>query len=77
MGPSSIGLVAALQSGTTRTYQTTRLGINSIAMLNKTVNVAPVGMHKLRNLLDREVERQDHERMETMRRKNVTEKTEI
>ena len=43
----------------------TRLGINSIALLNKMVNVAPDVMRKLRDLLDREVERYDHEWMET------------
>ena len=44
----------------------TRLGISSIALLNKTVNVAPDVMLKLRDLLYREVERHDHERMETI-----------
>ena len=43
----------------------TRLGINSIALLNKTVNVAPDVMGKLRDLLDREVDRHDHEWKET------------
>ena len=38
----------------------TRLGINSIALLNKTVKVAPEVMRKLHDLLDREVERHDH-----------------
>ena len=33
----------------------TRLGINSIALFNKTVNVAPDVMRKLRDLLDREL----------------------
>ena len=33
----------------------TRLGINSIALLNKPVNVAPDVMLKLRDMLDREV----------------------
>ena len=33
----------------------TRLGINTIALLNKTLNVTPVVMLKLRDLLDREV----------------------
>ena len=33
----------------------TRLGINSIALLNKTVNVAPGVMLRLRDLLGREV----------------------
>ena len=46
----------------------TRLGINSIALLNKTVNVAPDVMQKVRDLLDREVESHDHEWMETMQR---------
>ena len=41
----------------------TRMGINSIALLNKTVNVAPDVMLKLRDLLVREVERHDHEWM--------------
>ena len=54
----------------------TRLGINSIALLNRTVNVAPDVMGKLRDLLDREVERHDREWMETMQRLTVTEKTE-
>ena len=35
----------------------TRLGINSIALLNRTVNVASDIMGKLRDLLDREVDR--------------------
>ena len=52
----------------------TRLGINSIALLNKTVNVAPDVMLKLRDLLDREVERHDHECMETMQRLTIIEK---
>ena len=39
----------------------TRLGINSIALLNRTVNVAPDVMGKLRDLLDREVDRHDRE----------------
>ena len=34
----------------------TRLGINSIALLNKTVNLAPDVMLELRDLLNREVE---------------------
>ena len=46
----------------------TRLGINSIALLNKTVNVAPDVMQKVRDLLDGEVERHVHEWMETMQR---------
>ena len=54
----------------------TRLGINSIALLNRTVNVAPDVMGKLRDLLDREVDRHDREWMETMQRWTVTEKTE-
>ena len=54
----------------------TRLGINSIALLNKTVNVAPDVMEKLRDLLDREVDRNDREWMETMQLLTVTEKTE-
>ena len=54
----------------------TRLGINSIALVNKTVNVAPVVMLKLRDLLDSEVERPDHEWMETMQWLTITERTE-
>ena len=54
----------------------TRLGINSIALLNKTVNVAPDVMGKLRDLLNREVDRNDREWMETIQRLTVTEKTE-
>ena len=54
----------------------TRLGINSMALLNRTVNVAPVVMGKLRDLLDREVDRHDREWMETMQRLTVTERTE-
>ena len=54
----------------------TRLGINSIALLNRTVNVAPDVMGKLRDLLDREVDKHDREWMETMQRLTVTEKTE-
>ena len=54
----------------------TRLGINSIALLNRTVNVAPEVMEKLRDLLDREVDRHDREWMETMQRLTVTERTE-
>ena len=53
-----------------------RLGINSIALLKKTVNVAPDVMRKLRDLLEREVERHDHEWMETMQRLIITERTE-
>ena len=52
------------------------MGINSIALLNRTVNVAPDFMGKLRDLLDREVERHDREWMETMKRLTVSEKTE-
>ena len=44
----------------------TRLGINSMALLNRTMNVAPEVMGKLRNLLDREVEMDDREVMVTM-----------
>ena len=54
----------------------TRLGINSIALLNRTVNVAPDVMGKLRELLDREVDGHDREWMETLQRLTVTEKTE-
>ena len=54
----------------------TRLGINSISLLNMTVNVAPDVMGKFRDLLDREVDRHDREWMETMQRLTVTEKTE-
>ena len=54
----------------------TRLGINIMALLNRTVNVAPDVMGKLRDLLDREVDRHDHEWMETMQRLTVTERTE-
>ena len=50
----------------------TRMGINSIALLN----VAPDVMLKLRDLLVREVERHDHEWMETMQRLTMTERTE-
>ena len=56
--------------------RTTRLGINSMALLNRTVNVAPDVMGKLRDLLDREVDRHDREWMETMQRLTVTERTE-
>ena len=55
----------------------TRLGINSLALLNMTVNVAPDVMGKLRDLLDREVDRHDCEWMETMQRLTVTERTEM
>ena len=54
----------------------TRLGINSIALLNRTVNVAPDVMGKLSDLLDREVDRHDREWTETMQRLTVTERTE-
>ena len=54
----------------------TRLGINSMALLNRTLNVAPDVMGKLRDLLDREVDRHDCEWMETMQRLTVTERTE-
>ena len=54
----------------------TRLGINSIALLNRTVNVAPEVMGKRRDLLDREVDRHDREWMETMQRLTVTERIE-
>ena len=54
----------------------TRLGINSVALLNRTVNVAPDVMGKLRDLLDREVDRHDREWMETMQQLTVTERTE-
>ena len=54
----------------------TRQGINSIALLNRTVNVAPDVMGKLRDLLDREVDRHDRDWMETMQRLTVTEKKE-
>ena len=54
----------------------TRLGINSMALLNRTVNVAPDVMGKLRDLLDKEVDRHDREWMETMQRLTVTERTE-
>ena len=54
----------------------TRPGINSIALVNMTVNVAPDVMGKLRDLLDREVDRYDHEWMDTMQRLTITERTE-
>ena len=54
----------------------TRLGINSMALLNRTVDVAPDVMGKLRDLLDREVDRNDRKWMETMQRLTVTERTE-
>ena len=54
----------------------TRLGINSLALMNKTTNVAPGVMREFRDLLDREVERHDHEWVETMQRLTITERTE-
>ena len=54
----------------------TRLGINSMALLNRTVNVAPDVMGNFRDLLDKEVDRHDREWMETMQRLTVTERTE-
>ena len=54
----------------------TSLGINSIALLDRTVNVAPDVMGKLRGLLDRGVDRYDREWMETMQRLTITERTE-
>ena len=54
----------------------TRLGINSIALLNKKLNVASDAMLKLRELLEREVERHDQWWMETMQRLTITERTE-
>ena len=53
----------------------TRLGINSKALLNRTMSVAPDVMGKLRDLLDREVDSHDREWMETMQRLTVTERT--
>ena len=47
-----------------------------LALLNMTVNVVPDVMGKLRDLLDREVDRHDREWMETMQRLTITEKTE-
>ena len=44
----------------------TRLGINSVGLMKNTVNVTPDVMLKLRDLLHREVERHDHEWMETV-----------
>ena len=44
----------------------TRLGTNSLALLNRTMNVAPDVMGKLRDLLYRAVDRHDREWMETM-----------
>ena len=46
----------------------------SIALLNKTMSVAPDVMLNLRHLLDREVERQDHDWMEIIQRLTITEK---
>ena len=54
----------------------TRLGINSIALLNRTVNVAPDVMGKLRDLLDREKDGHENEWMETMQRLTIIERTE-
>ena len=56
----------------------TRLGINSMALLNRTVNVAPDVMGKLRDrdLLDREVDGHDREWVETLQRLTVNERTE-
>ena len=54
----------------------TRLGINSTALLKKTVNVAPDVMRKLRDLLEREVEWHDREWMETMQSLAITERME-
>ena len=54
----------------------TRLGINSIVLLNRTVNKAPDVMGKLHDLLDREVDRHDREWLETIQRLTVTERTE-
>ena len=53
-----------------------RLGINIIALLNRTVNVAPDVKGKLRDLLDREVDRHDHEWIEAMQRLIITERIE-
>ena len=52
----------------------TRLDINSIALLNRTVNVVPDAMGKLHDLLDREVERHDREWIEAMHRLKITER---
>ena len=54
----------------------TSLGVNSIALLDGTVNVAPDVMGKLRDLLDRKVDRHDCEWMETMQRLTVNERKE-
>ena len=53
----------------------TRLGINTIALLNKTVNVALDVMLKLRDLLNREVESHDDEWMTTMQKLTITGRT--
>ena len=53
----------------------TRLDKNSIALLNRTVNVARDVMGKLRDLLGKEVDRDDREWMETVQRLTVTERT--
>ena len=52
------------------------MGISSIALLNRTVNMAPDVMGRLRDLLDREVGRHGREWLEIMQRLTVTEKTE-
>ena len=54
----------------------TRLGINTIALLNKTVNVAPDVMLKLRDLLNREVVSHDHTWITTMQKLTITGRTE-
>ena len=54
----------------------TRLGINRIEPLNNTVSVARDVMQKLRDLLDRDIEKLDHESMETMYRLTIPERTE-
>ena len=54
----------------------TRLSINSIALLNRTVNVAPDVMGKLHDLVDREVDWQDREWIEAMQRLTITERIE-
>ena len=51
------------------------LPVDSIALLNRTVNMAPDVMLKLRDLQDREVERHDHEWMETMQWLTITQRT--
>ena len=70
-GSGSVGLVSALQPGTTLTYQAS---INSLALLSRMMSVAPDVTWKLRDLLDIKFERQDHEWMETMQRLTITEK---